>query len=87
MTPVTGRITDGEQDNFAFGLGGLEGLGSPGVPVDRIMRVLEKIRARLGDESVDELWSAVRVEVVRTGFVVRSFCLVVLHKLGVQLFW
>jgi len=49
--------------------------------------VLEKIRARLGDESVDELWSAVRVEVVRTGFVVRSFCLVVLHKLGVQLFW
>jgi len=43
------------------------------------MRVLEKIRARLGDESVDELWSAVRVEVVRTGFVVRSFCLVVPH--------
>ena len=34
------------------------------MPVDWIMCVLEKIETRLEDDSVDELWSAVRVEVV-----------------------
>ena len=61
MTPVTGRIPNGEQDYFSFVLSDLESLGSPRVPIDRIVRVLEQIRARLEDESVDELWSAVRV--------------------------
>ena len=61
MTPVTGRVPDREQDDFPFGLSDVEGLGFPRVPIDRIVRVLEQIRARLEDESVDELWSAVRV--------------------------
>jgi len=61
MTPVAGRVPDREQDDFAFGLSDLESLGPPRVPVDRIVRVLEKIGARLEDEPVDELWSAVRV--------------------------
>ena len=61
MTPVTGRVPDREQDDFSFGLSDLKSLGLPRVPVDRIVRVLEKIRARLEDEPVDELWSAVRV--------------------------
>ena len=61
MTPVTGRVPDREQDYFSFGLCNVESLGSPRVPIDWIVRVLEQIRARLEDESVDELWSAVRV--------------------------
>ena len=61
MTPVTGRVPDREQDDFSFGLSDVESLGSPRVPIDWIVRVLEQIRARLEDESVDELWSAVRV--------------------------
>ena len=54
VAPVTGGIAYGEQDDFVFGPGGLKGFGAPGIPVDRIVRVLEKIGAGLEDEPVDE---------------------------------
>ena len=46
VAPVTGCIPDGQEDGFAeaFGLG--KSLGSPLPPVDRIVLVLQQIRAR-----------------------------------------
>ncbi len=45
MAPVTSTIANAQQDRFVGGLGGLERVGSPGVPIDRIFFVLEEVRA------------------------------------------
>ena len=48
VAPVAGRVADGEEDRLVLGAGLGERLVAPGVPVDRVVRVLEQVRARLG---------------------------------------
>ena len=52
MTPVTGGIADGEENGFIFSLCTIKRFGSPGIPVNRVIRVLEKVRALFMDEPV-----------------------------------
>ncbi len=49
MAPVAGGIANREKDRLVFPRGPGECLLSPRVPVDRVMRVLEKVRALLAD--------------------------------------
>ena len=55
VTPVAGGVPDAQEDDLVFRLRAPERLFTPGVPVDRIVRVLEEIRARLVDEGVGVL--------------------------------
>ena len=41
MTPVAGRISDAEEDGFVFSFCFGKGFFTPGIPVDRIMCMLE----------------------------------------------
>ena len=52
VAPVTGRITDREKDRFVLATGFGECFFAPRIPIDRIMRVLKKIRRLLARESV-----------------------------------
>ena len=45
VAPVAGRIPDGEQNRFVLRASALQRLRSPRVPGDRVVGVLEKIRA------------------------------------------
>ena len=40
VAPVAGRISHTEEDRLVLADGALEGLGAPGVPVDRVVGVL-----------------------------------------------
>jgi hypothetical protein len=44
MTPVAGGITNGKKDRFVLLAGKVKCLFRPGVPVDRVMGMLQKIR-------------------------------------------
>ena len=46
MTPVAGRIADGQKDRLVLPGGLLEGLFAPGKPFDRVVRMLTEVRAR-----------------------------------------
>ena len=48
VAPVAGRVADGEQDRLVLRARLREGLVAPRVPVDRVVRVLEEVRARFG---------------------------------------
>jgi hypothetical protein len=52
MTPVTGRIADADQDGFVFPLRPLKGFITPGIPVNRIVRVLKKIGTAFECETI-----------------------------------
>ena len=52
VAPVAGRIADREQDRFVLALRALEGIPSPGVPVDRVFGMLLQIGAGFACESV-----------------------------------
>ena len=52
VAPVAGRIADREQDRFVGLLGFGERLRSPRPPIDRIVLVLQQIRARLLGETI-----------------------------------
>ena len=52
VTPVTGRVADAEQDGLVLPLRRLRRLGSPGVPIDRIVRVLTQVGTRFVDQAV-----------------------------------
>jgi len=52
VTPVTCRIADAQKHGLVLGTGGLEGLCPPRIPVDRILRVLQQIRAGLGSQAI-----------------------------------
>ena len=52
MTPVAGGITDGEKNGFIFLVCFFEGFVTPGIPVDGIIGVLEKVRAFFVNETV-----------------------------------
>jgi len=43
MTPVTGGVSDAEEDGFVFGAGFCKRFFAPGVPVHRVIRVLEQV--------------------------------------------
>jgi hypothetical protein len=58
VTPVTRRVTNRQQDRLALALRAVERLAAPWIPIDRIIRVLEKVRARLAREAVGHRTSA-----------------------------
>ncbi len=47
MAPMAGGITYGQEDGPVLLLGPLEGLLPPGIPVHRIVGMLQKVRALL----------------------------------------
>ena len=57
VTPVAGRVADREQDGLVLARRALERFAAPGIPVDRVVGVLQEI----GAGSVGEL---VQVRVV-----------------------
>ena len=52
VAPVTGGISNGEEDGFVFGAGAGEGFFAPGEPVDGVVGVLEEVGAVFVDELV-----------------------------------
>ena len=52
VAPVTGRVTHREQDGLVFVARLLQRFGSPGIPVHRIVRVLQQVGTGLVDELV-----------------------------------
>ena len=52
MAPVARGVADGEEDRLVFCVRPAEGLLAPGIPVDRVVGMLEKVGTLLMDESV-----------------------------------
>ena len=52
VAPVAGRIADAQQDGLVLGLGPLQGLLAPGVPVHGIIGVLQEVGAGLVNQAV-----------------------------------
>src|SRR5437879_8377382 len=52
MTPVTGAVADAEQDRFILLTRPCERLRVPGVPVDRVLRMLQQIRTGLVRQAI-----------------------------------
>src|SRR4051812_31905832 len=52
MAPVTGRVSDREQDRFVLGLRTLERVRTPRIPIDGIVSVLPQVRALLVDQTI-----------------------------------
>ena len=52
VAPVARGVPDRQEDGTVLGAGLFEGLVTPGVPVDRIVRVLAEVGARLRGQSV-----------------------------------
>jgi hypothetical protein len=49
---VTGGVTNGEKDGLVFLSGDIKSLLAPGIPVYRIMGMLEEIGALFGEETI-----------------------------------
>ena len=56
VTPVAGGIAHREEDRPLLCLRARQRLGSPGIPFDRVLRVLQKVGAGLGREVVGHGW-------------------------------
>ena len=52
VAPVAGGVAYGEEDRPVFTSGGLESVLAPRVPVDRIVGVLQEVRALLPDQTI-----------------------------------
>ena len=52
MTPVTGRITDGQQNGPVLFTGGMQSLGAPGPPVHGVVGVLLQVGAGCAGQTV-----------------------------------
>ena len=77
VAPVTGGVADAEEDGFAGGTGFGKGLVAPGVPVHRIVLVLEEVGAGLGGEAVGHQVTTVqcvRSSIVRAGHAAANVC-------------
>ena len=61
MAPVTGGVSDAQQDQLVFFRRALQRLCTPGIPIHRIMSVLQKIRTSFVDEPVGHVASALRL--------------------------
>ena len=70
VAPVTGGVADAEQHGAPQSLGVREGLLAPRIPVDRVVRVLEQVRAGLQDQPVGVLGRPVLPKVARSWLVV-----------------
>ncbi|GIW06514.1 MAG: hypothetical protein KatS3mg060_1319 [Dehalococcoidia bacterium] len=55
VAPVAGRIPNGKQDRLVFLFGTSQCFVAPGIPVDRVVRVLQQVGARLELKSVCHL--------------------------------
>src|SRR5438132_566247 len=60
VAPVAGGVPDREQDRPVLRAGALERLVAPRVPVDRVVGVLEEVRARLVRQAVHSACSSWR---------------------------
>ena len=60
VAPVAGRVADGEKNRFVFAARLGESFLAPGIPIDRVMGVLEKIRRLLVREAVGVLCNSRR---------------------------
>ena len=60
VTPVAGRVADAEQDQLVFCRRALKRLRTPGIPVHRIVGVLQQIRTSFVDQPVGHMASALR---------------------------
>ena len=57
VAPVAGGISDGQQNGFVLVAGFGQGLRSPGLPMDRVISVLQKIRAGFFGKTIfGHLW-------------------------------
>jgi hypothetical protein len=65
VAPVAGAVADRQEDHLALFLGLLEGLGAPGVPVHRIMGVLQQVGAALARQAVGRALFRVLLRLVR----------------------
>ena len=72
VTPVTGRVADREQDRFIVLLGPVEGFVAPGVPVDRVMGMLQEVGARFQQETVRVLRGPIGAYVTGARFIMRA---------------
>ena len=52
VAPVAGRVADGEEDGLVLAASPSQRLLAPGVPVDRVVLVLEEVGARLPREAI-----------------------------------
>jgi len=52
MTPMAGRIPNADQNRFVFCFCTLQGFFAPRIPIDRVVGVLEEVRASFVDESI-----------------------------------
>ena len=55
VAPVAGGVADGQQNGPVLGVGFVERLRSPGIPVDRIVGVLQQIGAGFVDQAIGAL--------------------------------
>ncbi|MDC4225991.1 MAG: hypothetical protein MPW15_17510 [Candidatus Manganitrophus sp.] len=55
VAPVAGGVADGEEDRLVLIFGLFKRLLPPGVPIDRIVRMLEEIRAGFVNEAIGVL--------------------------------
>ena len=60
VAPVTGRISDAQEDQLIFFRRAIQCLGPPGIPIHRIVSVLQKIRTSFVDEPVGHVASRLR---------------------------
>ncbi len=61
MTPVTGSITNGKEDGFILPCRTGKRFSPPGIPVNRVICVLEKVRTLFMDEPVMVFFRCIRV--------------------------
>ena len=52
VAPVAGGIADRKEDRLRLGARALSSLVAPGVPVHRVVRVLQEVRALLEDQPI-----------------------------------
>ena len=69
MAPVTGGVADGEKDGLVLSLGLGKGLVGPGVPVDRVVGMLQQVGGVFQDQAVGIGGRAVLVEMLGAGSV------------------
>ena len=58
MAPVAGGVTDTQKNGLILGSRSFHGFWTPGIPVNWIMGMLEKIGAGFGNQPVGEFVSA-----------------------------
>ena len=84
MTPVTGGISDREEDGPVLAPRSCKSLFTPGMPLDRVVGVLQQIGGGFEDQPVGVVGGAVLFEQMGVGPVVGAECRVRLCKRFLQ---